>query len=59
VPLRAIQEWMGHRSITTTMVYAHFSPVLDSAIHVLDGETWQTGANSHPGAPESGGKSSA
>ena len=26
VPLRAIQEWMGHESITTTEIYASFMP---------------------------------
>lgn len=46
VPLKAIQEWMGHADIKTTMIYARYSPVLDSAIHVLDtGETWQPGDN--------------
>lgn len=46
VPLRAIMEWMGHASIKTTMIYAKYSPVLDSAIYVLDGaETWQPHAN--------------
>lgn len=46
VPLRAIQEWMGHASIKTTMIYAHFSPVLDRAIGVLDSaEMWQQPAN--------------
>jgi integrase len=45
VPLKAIQEWMGHASIKTTMIYAHYSPTLNSAIGVLDGETWQPGAN--------------
>jgi integrase len=48
VPLKAIQEWMGHSSIKTTMIYAHYSPVLDGAIHVLDGDSWQTGAKLNP-----------
>src|SRR5690606_28690286 len=47
VPLRAIQEWLGHADIKTTMVYAHFSPVMEEAIEVLDSQkTWQPGANS-------------
>jgi integrase len=50
VPLKAIQEWLGHASIKTTMIYAHLSPILDNAIGVLDGETWQPGAN--PSAEE-------
>jgi integrase len=25
-PLRAIQEWMGHSSLQTTLVYAHYAP---------------------------------
>ncbi len=48
VPLRAIQEWMGHASIRTTMIYAHFSSELNQAIRVLDGEKWQPGANEKP-----------
>ena len=53
VPLRAIQEWMGHRSIKTTMIYASYSPVFGDAIGVLDGKTWQTGANLEVGGPKS------
>ena len=26
VPLRKIQEWLGHASITTTEIYAQFAP---------------------------------
>src|SRR5439155_4979677 len=25
-PLRAIQEWMGHRDFTTTLIYADYAP---------------------------------
>lgn len=54
VPLTAIQQWMGHASIKTTMVYAHYSPVLDSAIHVLDGDEWTPPKSSPKEAAESG-----
>jgi hypothetical protein len=26
VPLRTLQEWMGHRDITTTLIYADYAP---------------------------------
>jgi integrase len=26
VPMRILQEWMGHASISTTMIYADYSP---------------------------------
>ena len=26
VPLRTLQEWMGHRDFTTTLVYADYQP---------------------------------
>lgn len=26
IPLRTIMEWMGHKDIKTTMIYAHYSP---------------------------------
>jgi len=48
VPLKAIMEWMGHSSIKTTMIYAHYSPVLDSAIQVLESDSWQPSANQSP-----------
>ena len=55
VPLKAIQEWMGHADIKTTMVYARYSPVLDEAISVLDHRAvWQTGANPKGDTPDSG-----
>lgn len=58
VPLRAIQEWMGHKSIKTTMIYASYSPVFANAIGVLDGEkTWQSGAKSGTNGTGSGGDS--
>jgi integrase len=51
VPLNAIQTWMGHNSIKTTMVYAHYSPVLDAAIHVLDGDAWSPTGPKEPKEP--------
>lgn len=50
VPLKAIQEWLGHASIKTTMVYAHYSPVLDSQIHLLDAPTDAENDSRQPGA---------
>ena len=26
VPMRTLQEWLGHRNIATTMIYADYSP---------------------------------
>jgi integrase len=57
VPLRAIQEWMGHRSIKTTMIYASYSPVFADAIGVLDGKPWQNGANRGQDGTKNGGTS--
>jgi len=38
VPLKAVQELMGHSTIEMTMRYAHLSPdVKKDAVQVLDG----------------------
>jgi integrase len=26
VPMRTLQEWMGHSDIKTTLIYAHYAP---------------------------------
>jgi integrase len=31
IPLRTIMEWMGHKDIKTTMVYAHYAPSEEEA----------------------------
>ncbi len=37
VPLKVVQEWLGHKNITTTMRYAHLSPKnLLEAVHALE-----------------------
>jgi len=37
VPLKVVQEWLGHKDITTTMRYAHLSPKnLLEAVSVLE-----------------------
>ena len=49
VPLRIIQELMGHQTIDMTLRYAHLCPTtLASAVSVLDGDHgWQPGRH-HP-----------
>jgi hypothetical protein len=38
VPLKAVQEFLGHRSIEMTMRYAHLAPAAQqAAVHLLDG----------------------
>lgn len=36
VPLRQVQEWLGHSTITMTMRYSHMAPGTGEAIRVLD-----------------------
>ena len=31
VPMRTLQEWMGHRDVTTTQRYADYAPGLEDA----------------------------
>jgi len=52
VPLAVVKNWMGHKTINTTMRYAHLAPEnLNQALRVLEGETW--GASMTPlAAPE-------
>lgn len=53
VPLKAIQQWMGHKDIKTTMIYARYSQTMDEAIHVLDTRTaWQPDANAEITPPD-------
>jgi hypothetical protein len=38
VPIKAVQEYLGHADLQTTMRYAHLSPTRrQQYIHVLDG----------------------
>ena len=38
VPARAIQEWMGHADLQTTLGYMHLSPsAVNGAVELLDG----------------------
>lgn len=44
VPLKVVQDWAGHKIITTTMRYAHLCPTsLLSAVHVLNQQTDSSG----------------
>jgi site-specific recombinase XerD len=39
VDLRRVKEWMGHKSITTTLIYAHLAPDnLMDAVEVLESD---------------------
>ena len=31
VPMRTLQEWMGHRDFKTTLIYADYAPSADEA----------------------------
>ena len=31
VPMRTLQEWMGHRDIKTTLIYADYAPAANEA----------------------------
>jgi site-specific recombinase XerD len=48
VPLRQVQEWLGHSTITMTMRYSHLAPGSGAAlIRALEdpaavAKTWQT-----------------
>ena len=50
VPLKAVQELLGHSTIQMTMRYAHLAPqVTRDAVNLLDRPAGATGANSvHP-----------
>jgi integrase len=34
VPMRTLQEWMGHRDIATTQIYADYAPSAHEAAYV-------------------------
>lgn len=49
VPLRTIQEWMGHRDFKTTLIYADYQPAAEEA--ALVEKAFRRGTASH-GLPE-------
>jgi len=56
VPMRTLQEWMGHRDIQTTMIYADYAP---SAHEREMAERAFQGPNSGPNLSETGGTADA
>lgn len=48
VPLRTLQEWMGHESITTTQIYAAYMPGEDEAALLDSALGGQFGGQSRP-----------
>ena len=36
VPMRTLQEWMGHRDLRTTLIYADYAPSADEVDLVND-----------------------
>lgn len=51
VPLKVIQELLGHSTMTITLRYAHLTPVARrEAVHLLDGAQGERGSYGHPTA---------
>ncbi len=48
VPLRQVQEWLGHSTITMTMRYSHLAPGSGDAIRALD-PGWTQGGHERRG----------
>lgn len=46
VPMRTLQEWMGHRDHDTTLIYAHYSPDAQRERELIDRAFGSTGSNS-------------
>ena len=45
VPMRTLQEWMGHRDFKTTLIYADYAPSTGEA----DLVEWAFAAGTNPG----------
>lgn len=50
VPLGTLQMWMGHASVTTTMIYIHWMPQHDDAARLTRAFTTGAAAIEHAGA---------
>lgn len=44
VPMRTLQEWMGHRDFKTTLIYAHYSPDTQRERDLIDRAFSSTGS---------------
>jgi site-specific recombinase XerD len=49
VPIRRVQEWLGHSTITMTMRYSHLAPNGDANLNAaLDAQLAQAAAQRRP-----------
>ena len=57
VPIRTLQEWMGHRDYKTTLIYADYAPAANEAALVNAAFAREVSINLSINLSESGDKS--